>query len=329
MRVLVTGGNGFIGSHTARALLDAGHQVRVMYQRGTDLHRLEGLDAEALEGDLRQPESLERACADQEVVLHLAGVVRDWGPWELFRQVNVEGTRQLTDAAVARGVRRLVFTSSLAVHRYVGIRDGDEAWPRDNHANPYAASKIACEDLLLRAHEQQRIEAVIVRPGVFPFGPGDQLAMPQLLRNRRAYRHVGGGRARLCTAYAPNLAQGLVRCAEVQRAAGEAYVIADNETPSWRELMDGLFEGLDLPPPRASVPLGLALAAATAAEAWAAVSRKEPLINRYRVSLAGRDCVFTSRKARDQLGWSPGVPLQQALKHTVDWLGEHPELWRD
>ena len=327
MKMLVTGGNGFIGSHLVRELVARGHAVRVMYQPGTDLDRLDGLDVEALEGDLRDDHSLARLCRGQEVVLHLAAVVMDWGPWELFREVNVNGTRNLITAAISEEVRRLVFVSSVAIHRYVGISAGDETWPRDNLTNPYAASKISCEDMLLRAHREGRLEAVIARPGVFPFGIGDRLALPELLRNHGAYVHVAGGRARLCTAYAPNFAEGLALCAEVQRAAGQVYVIADDETPTWREVTDHLFSGVGLPPARRSVPLTVAMTAALAAEAWAKISRKPPLINRYRVSLAGRDCVFGSRKAKDELGWRPRVGLDEALDVTIEWLDQNRELW--
>jgi nucleoside-diphosphate-sugar epimerase len=320
MRVLVTGGNGFLGSHLVRCLAAWGHEVRVLAQEGTDTQRIDDVDADVIRGDLLRPERLEQACAGCEVVLHLAGVVQDWGPVELFQRVNVGGTRNVLEAAVAQGVRRMVFTSSLAVHRYVGIAAGDETWPRDNHRHPYGASKIACEDLLLGAHAARRIEAVVVRPGVFPFGPGDRLALPELIRNHRRYLHVAGGQARLCTAYAPNLAEGLALCGTVPRAAGEVYVIADDETPTWRGLIERLFAGVGLVAPERGVPLWAAMAAATAAEGVSAFSRKPPLINRYRVALAGRDCVFTSAKAKTQLGYRPRVGLEEALERTCAWL---------
>ena len=327
MRALVTGGNGFLGSHLVRALTEQGHQVRVLYQEGTDHDRLAGLDPapELTAGDLLDPPGLALACRGCDVVFHLAGVVQDWGPVELFQRVNVGGTANLLRAAVQERVRRLVFTSSLAVHRYVGITDGDEAWPRDNIAHPYGASKIACEDLLLKAHAAGDIEAVVVRPGVVPFGTGDRLSLPELCRHHRAYRHVAGGRARFCTAFAPDLATGLLACAEVPHAAGEVYIIGGDETPSWREFMDILFEGVGLTPPRRSVPLGLALTGAVAAEAWARISGRPPLINRYRVALAGRDCVFSNRKVREHLGWSPATPLAEAMEQTIRWLNGYLE----
>lgn len=328
MRALVTGGNGFLGSHLCRALLEAGWEVRVLVQPGTDTERLEGLPLHCLPGDLLAPHSLERACAGVRVVFHLAGVVADWGPAELFWRVNVGGTRTLLAAAARAGAQRLVFVSSLAVHRYVGISDGDESWPRDNTDHPYGASKIACEDLLLKAHARGELETVVVRPGVVPFGPGDRLSLPGLLRHHRRYLHVAGGRARFCTAYAPNLAEGLLRCAEVGRAGGQVYVLADPKAPSWRTFVGRLFEGVGLPRPEGSVPLHLALAGARLAEAMARARGREPLINRYRVNLVGRPCVFHAHKAAAELGYRPPVGLDAALEQTIAWLrGPGRALW--
>lgn len=323
MRALVTGGNGFLGSVLAGRLVEQGHKVRALYQAGTDLDRLQGLDLETQEGDLLDADSLRQACAGQEVVFHLAGVVQDWGPRALFESVNVGGTRNLLQGAVEQGVRRIVFTSSLAVHRYVGIPDGDESWPRDNTAQPYGASKIACEDLLLQANGEGRVEAVVVRPGVVPFGPHDRLSLPELVRNHRKYAHVSQGKARLCTAFAPNLADGLLRCAEVPGAAGQVYVIADDETPSWGEFINALYVGMGLPEPTRSYPLWAAMTAATLAEAWSGISRKPPMINRYRVALVARDCVFSNRKAKEELGWRPALPLSESLPRTIQWLKQY------
>ena len=96
--------------------------------------------------------------------------------------------------------------------------------------------------------------------------------------------------------------------------------MADVETPSWRELWERLFARAGLPPPRRSVPFWAAMAAATAAEAWAALSSTAPLLTRYRVALTGRDFVFSSAKARRELGWNPRIDLGRALAITADWL---------
>jgi nucleoside-diphosphate-sugar epimerase len=106
----------------------------------------------------------------------------------------------------------------------------------------------------------------------------------------------------------------------VPAAAGQVYVLADHQTPSWARFVGDLFEGLGLPRPTRSFPRWAALSAAALGEAWARLSRRPPLLTRYRVDLVSRDCVFRSRKAHRELGWRPEVPPDRALDETVAWL---------
>lgn len=322
MRVLVTGGNGFIGSHVVRRLREAGHDVRVLAQPGTSLQTIVGMGAQVLWGDLRVPGSLLAATDGMEVVCHLAARVGDHGPASEFIASNAIGTRHLVDAASRSGVRRVVLVSSLAVHRLRGrgIADGDEDRPRDNRALPYALSKILAEDELMRAHASGAVEGVIVRPGLFPFGPHDRTSFLPLVRDLDRYAHVNGGRAVFCTAYAENLAHGIALAAEHRAAPGRAYVVADGERPTWRVFMDRVCDLLGRPRVRRAIPLGAALVAASACEAWAALAGRPPLLTRYRVRVAGLDCWFSERRARDELGYAPLVDLDEGLRRTVAWV---------
>ncbi len=322
MRVLVTGGNGFIGSHVVRRLREAGHDVRVLAQPGTSLRAIEDTGARVLWGDLRVPHSLLAATDGVEVVCHLAARVGDHGPASEYFEVNAVGTRRLVEAARRTGVRRVVLVSTLAVHRLHGrgIADGDEDRPRDHVAMPYARSKILAEDEVMRAHAAGHVEGVVVRPGLFPFGAHDRTTFLPLVRHLDRYAHVNGGRAVFCTAYAENLAHGIALAAEHPAAAGRVYVIADEGRPTWRDLMDRVCDLLRRPRIRRSIPLGPALAAAAACEAWSALTGRPPLLTRYRVRVAGLHCWFSSRRARDELGYSPLVDLDEGLRRTVAWV---------
>ncbi len=322
MNVLVTGGNGFIGSHVVRRLREAGHQVRVLAQPGTSLQAIMDTEAWVLWGDLRVPGSLLAATDGIEVVCHLAARVGDHGPASEYLEINATGTRNLVDAARRSGVRRVVLVSSLAVHRLRGrgIPDGDEHRPRDNVAMPYALSKVLAEDEVMRAHAAGYVEGVVVRPGLFPFGPHDRTSFLPLVRNLDRYAHVNGGRAVFCTAYAENLAHGIALAVEHHAAAGKTYVIADDERPTWRDFIALLCDLLGRPRLRRSIPLGPALVAATASEAWSVLTGRPPLLTRYRVRVAGLDCWFSSRRARDELGYAPLVGLEEGLRRTVAWV---------
>ncbi len=322
MKVLVTGGNGFIGSHVVRRLRAAGHEVRVLVLPGTSLLPISGLDVQVVWGDLRVPRSLLSAAERMDVVCHLAARVGDYGPASEFIAVNATGTRNLLEAARRAGVRRVVLVSSLAVHRLraPGIRHGDESYPRDNVEMPYALSKIMAEDEVLRAHAAGAVEGVIVRPGLFPFGPHDRTSFLPLVRQLDRYAHVNGGRAVFCAAYAENLAHGIALAAEHPAAPGRIYVVADDERPTWSDFIAVLCDLLGRPRVNRSIPFALAWAAASANEAWAALTGRPPLLTRYRVRVAGLDCWFSSRRARDELGYAPLVSLEEGLKRSVAWV---------
>lgn len=323
MRALVTGANGFIGSHLVKALVDRGHRVRGMVQPGTPIDSLEGVDVELVDGDLRSASQLGQACADQEVIFHLAAIPSDWAPARLIHAVNVEGTRRLLEAATGAGCRRLVLMSSLAVHRSTGHRDATEDTPRDRTQLPYAASKIACEDLCAAAQRGGRLETVILRPGLVPFGPGDRLATLELARVLRTGRLplIGGGRTAICTSYVENLVPGVALAGELDAAAGQTLILADDGHPTWANLFGAYARHLGAPPPRRSLPWALAQTAAVAVEGvWGLLrlSRLPPL-TRYRVGLWRHDFHFSSDRAKRVLGYEPTISLEEGAKRTMDW----------
>lgn len=322
MKVLVTGGNGFIGSHVAGRLESAGHEVRVLAQDGTSLEPLEGIGAEVVRGDLMVPASVESAVKGTEVVFHLAALARDYGPAQDFLRVNLGGTRTVMAAAESAGVRRMVLVSSVAVHRLDrgGIPDGHEDLPRNNLSMPYALSKIRAEDALLEAHSQGRIEGVVIRPGLFPFGPQDRTSFLPLVRHLGSYRHVSGGRAVICYSYVENLAQGIALAGEVPEAAGGTYVISDGQRISWKDMMDRICDALGVPLIRRSVPYPLAWTAASLVETGSRILGRPPLLTRYRVKVAGRDCYFGCDRARRDLRYEPAISMEDGLRRTVEWL---------
>jgi nucleoside-diphosphate-sugar epimerase len=321
---LVTGANGFIGSNLVRLLLEKSWSVRSLVLRGTPLDVLEGLSTQILFGDILEPSTLETAARGVDVVFHLAALARDWGPPGPFLKVNVGGTRNVVEAAAAGGARRIVLVSSLAVHEYRGHRGAGEDAPLDCPADfHYGQSKIASEAILREAHEKGRVEGVVVRPGVFPFGPNDTTSFAKLAPalEKGFFAFVNGGEARLSTAYVENLCHGLLLAASSDRAAGKTYVIADDVEITWRELFALFCRELGVAAPRLSVPSPVAEAAAAAAEGMWTVFRpgKEPPLTRYRARVMARDLHFVSRKAKLELGYDPPVDLEEGIRRTVAW----------
>jgi nucleoside-diphosphate-sugar epimerase len=331
--VLVSGAHGFIGSHLVDELLAAGRAVRGLVSPWGTLERLADAQAagglEIVRADITEPQSLKGVCDGIEAVVHAAARVADWGRWDAFERVNVGGTKALLAEAARAGVRRFVLVSSVAVHRYSGFREADpRSQPRDGGAMPYARSKILAEDAVLAAGLKGEVggalggalEGVVVRPGLWPFGPRD----PNLARVAEALRRgalplVDGGRAVINTACVGNLVRGLRLAVERPEAAGQVYVISDDGAPSWRELMDELARLLGCPAPRRSVPGALAVPVAAAVEtAWRVLApRREPPLTRYRAGLMRRDVHFSIEAARRELGYEPTVGWREGLAASV------------
>jgi 2-alkyl-3-oxoalkanoate reductase len=325
MKVLVTGAHGFLGSHISEHLLAAGHQVRALVSPWGTIGNLGGiLEAQAFEvhrADLSREGALAGVCDGMDAVVHAAARVADWGPWDAFYQTNVVGTGRLLAEAARAGVRRFVLISSVAVHRYSGFRDADpRTVPRDNVSNAYAHSKIMAEDLV---REAGALEGVIVRPGLWPFGPRD----PNFRRVARALEQgllpmVGSGDSVINTAYAENLAFGVRLALERPEAAQRTYVIADEGMPTWRELLTELAQLLGERPPRLRLPGTPTKALARGVEVtWGALfPGNEPPVTRYRAGLMTHDVHFSIRHAVEELGYRPLTSWREGLRRTVGAL---------
>ena len=323
MYMAVTGANGFIGSHLCAALVQRGHRVRAIVQPGTPLDNLAGTDVEIAKADLRDASSLSPAVAHCEVVFHLAAFVSDHGPKQTFDEINVRGTRRLVEACVSRGVRRLVFMSSLAVHSYRGHSAGNEDTPRDQEVFEYGRSKRAGEEILERAWAARSVETVIVRPGLFPFGPRDRNGFARVAAMIESGRFpvVNGGRAVVCTSYVENLVDGVALVGEREDTAGRKYVISDGRRVSWRQILDSIAGALRVKCTYADVPAVLAYPVAVL---WEGVSGlffpdRDPTLTRYRVAVAARDLFFDAARARRELGYRPRIGFEDAIERTVAW----------
>ena len=324
MRVLVTGANGFIGSHVTETLVARGHRVRGLVQPGTPLENLDGVDVETVPGDVRDRDAMRRACQDQDAVVHLAAIPSDWAPAALIQAVNVGGTRHLVGAALGAGCRRLVLVSSLAVHDSRGHRDAREDRPRDREGLPYAESKRQAEDVVLDPRLRDRLESVVVRPGLVPFGPRDRLFSLQLCQVLRGplLPLINGGRTVLCTSYVENLAGGIALAAERPEAAYETLNLTDDGAPTWADFFGAFARELGASPRTPGLPWAPIHGVARLLEmVWGLAGlRAAPPLTRYRVDLMRYDFHFSSARAKRVLGYSPTVDLQEGVRRTVAWV---------
>src|SRR5579885_2235636 len=324
---LVTGATGFVGSAVARALLYAGHRVRVLARPRGDRRNLVDLPVAIAEGDLAQPDSLPRAVADCRYLFHVAADYRLWvpAPEPMFR-VNVAGTRALMEAALAAGVERIVYTSSVATLGLVADGVADETTPSrlDDMIGPYKRSKYLAEEAVRKLIAKRGLPAVIVNPST-PVGPGDIKPTPtgRVILEAARGRVPGYVETGLNIVHVEDVAVGELLAAEAGRI-GERYILGgDNLTLA--QILGEVARAAGRQPPRFKIPYGVALAAAAAAETTARITGREPFSTRDGVRMAKKKMYFSSAKAARELGYR-SRPAGAAIVDAVGWFAANGYL---
>ena len=325
MKTLVTGGTGFIGANVIRALLRRGAEIRALVRRGSDQRNLAGLDIELAYGDLRDPPSLAAALKGCDTVYHVAAVYALWTPdrQELYAS-NVAGTTNMLDAALAAGVQKLVYTSSVGT---IGLpkdgRPGTEETPLQpaELVADYKRSKYLAEREVL-AYAQRGLPLVIVNPS-FPVGPWDikptpsgQLIVNFLRGKIPAYVETG-----LNVVDVEDVALGHVLAAERGRP-GERYILGHRNL-TLAEVFRVLEAVSGVKAPRRRIPYGLAYVSACVSELVSrTITHRAPFVTLAGVRLSRKRMFFDAAKAVRELRL-PQTPIEEAFRKAVRWFREH------
>jgi ornithine--oxo-acid transaminase len=324
---LVTGASGFIGGHLAARLVRDGYQVRCLVRPTSDTSVLQGLDVELAVGDLTSAQSLARIVEHCRYVFHCGAMVSDWATPKEVSRVNVEGTRNLLTASAAASVRRVVHFSSTDVYGYPGGVEIDETYTATGFSNWYAHTKIAAEAEVRRAAATHGLDTVILRPSTV-YGPRSREVVLEVARAIRGGNMIliDNGRAIAGLCFVDNLVDAALLAMRDDGARGHAFNATDGIDVTWRQLADGLADGLGCARVRWSVPYRLAEGVGFSLEhGYRALRRAthlqtRPLISRQAVQVMGTSQSFSNRKAREQLAWEPRVDYATGLQATLDWL---------
>ncbi len=314
--VLVTGATGFVGSHLAERLVAEGARVRVLVRDPYKLIESLRDRVEVVIGDLLQPDCLVSATKDIDTVLHVAAWLGTPNSLKIAHAINVTATRQLAEAARANSVRRLVYTSSIAVYGPVSSGIVDETqphWP----VYAYGETKSLGERAALAA-QTDRFEVTILRPAMVYGARGSSwTTLPVELAKRGVPSLIGGGYGFSHPVYVENLIDAYLLAAECDGAIGEAFTISDGDVP-WREFF-GRYAAMAGHRAR-SIPAALAWLGATASEAASKITRRPPSISRPMLGFVTGQAQLSTAKAQRLLGWSPRYSLDEGLRRTEAWL---------
>src|SRR5258708_754685 len=341
MLAFVTGATGFLGSHVARVLAEQGAELRLLVRPTSDLRNIDDLKGDRVVGDLRDAGSISKVLSGCDVVFHVAAEYRLWvrDPGEMYRS-NVEGTRSLLEAARKQGVRRVVYTSSVATmgftsnHAAAELRSawtGEGARPHTStvadEESPvsladmighYKRSKFMAEQVAVAA-ARSGVDVVIVNPTT-PVGerdikptPTGRIVLDFLKRKFPAYVETG-----LNLVDATECARGHVQALEKGRA-GERYILG-GENLTLKQILDRLAAITGLKSPTLKLPYVFAFATGVVDEmVTGRLLGREPRATIDAVRMGRKMLFLSSAKAERELGWRT-VPVDGALRRSVDWF---------
>lgn len=322
MKLLVTGGGGFLGQALCRGLVERGHTV-TSFNRG-HYPELDGIGVMQLCGDLADGDAVMSAFASGfDAVFHNAAKAGAWGSYESYHSANVVGTRNVLDACRAHGIGRLVYTSTPSVtHRATHPVEGgtaDSIPYGTNFKAPYAATKAISEQAVLAANDAS-LATIALRPRLI-WGPGDAQILPRLVERARAgrLRVVGDGNNLVDTTFIDNAAQAhfdaFEHLAQGAACAGRAYFISNGEPLPMRELLNRLLHAAGAPQVDKSIPFPVAYAIGAACEGlWHALPLNgEPPMTRFLAEQLSTTHWYSMEPARRDFGYEPRVTMEQGF----------------
>jgi dihydroflavonol-4-reductase len=320
--VLVTGASGFVGSAVLRALLGRGLRLRASVRAGSPRTNLEGLDCEIVVADMTDPESMASAMTGVTWLFHVAADYRLWArdPDDIIR-ANLAGARTVMEAALAAGVERIVYTSSVATLRVGGadhIADETAPLAPGEAVGAYKESKVVAERLVEQMVAARGLPAVIVNPST-PIGPRDIKPTP----TGRIILEAAQGKipafvdTGLNLVHVDDVAQGHILALE-RGQIGERYILG-GQNATLAEMLGEIARIAGRKAPRLKLPRTPLYPLAWGAEAVAQITGKEPFVTRDALTMASHHMFFTSAKAEQALGYY-ARPYGQAIADALAWF---------
>lgn len=321
---LVTGANGFIGSHLVEELLARKYNVRCLVRPTSDIRWLNNLDLQIIRGSYEDDDSLNAAVLGVDYVFHLAGAVKTRRPFEFYR-ANTEATVKLAQIAVKAvpGLKRFVFSSSQAAVGPSPCLDKpkcelDECRP----VSDYGKSKLLAERELLKFSD--KLPLTIIRPPSV-YGPRDTEVFMYFQWINRGLALLPGIRKRYAhLIYVKDLVRGLAQAAESAETVGKTYFLAEDTAHSWQEISDAIAASLGKKHLKLPVPISMARFSAILSEAGAFIANKPTMFSQQKVNeMAQRYWTVSAEAAKMDFGFACEYELARGVEETANWYKEN------
>ena len=324
LKVLVTGGSGFLGKAIVKLLLERGDKVRSFAR--TLYPQLASIGVDVLCGDIADKDAVESACRGVDLVFHVAAKPPPWGNYKDYFNTNVKGTQNVIDACMLHNVAGLIYTSTPSV-----VFDGtdmegvDESIPYPERYNAfYPKTKAMAEQRVANASGKQ-LRTVVLRPHQI-WGPDDPHFVPGLIARAKGLKQIGNGKNLVDTTYIDNAADAHILAADKLQAnpaiSGNIYFISQGEPiPAW-DMINAILEAVGMEPVRGSVsyPMAWSIGAVLEFIYRTLHIQKEPRLTRFLVTAAAKSHWFDISAAKRDLGYEPRISTAEGLLRLQKWF---------
>ncbi len=322
--ILVTGANGFIGSNLVKRLVENGNTVTSMVRKTSDLTFLERIDTQIIYGDINDTVSLEKAVQGIDKVYHVAGLAADWGPYEIFEKINLQGTKNIANIAYKNNIKKLIYISTVAFHGF-GKTNMTEESEVSKNLIPYSKTKYLAEKWLWKFSNETGMPVTAVRPGNV-YGINDRTFISKyidaLLQGK--FMEVNKGKSKTCPVYIENLIDIITLTGNEEKANGQAFIATDGLDIDWHTFNTKLADALKIKLPKASIPYSIAM---PVARIYYGIHKtlgikSEPFLTPYRINNGGKDYHFSIQKLNKYFDYKPKIDIDEAMHRTVKWYNE-------
>jgi nucleoside-diphosphate-sugar epimerase len=319
VRVLVTGGTGFAGSHLVKRLHKMGMKVRLIVRDKAKCNIFNGLDLEVVQGDVTDMEAVDEAVKGVEKLFHIAAVYRTAGIQDkVYRNVHVRGTENLLEASIKHGVKRFVHCSTVGVHGHIANPPANENYPFQP-GDIYQKTKLEGELKAVQFGHETGLPVSVVRPCAI-YGPGDmRLYKLFKMASRRIVPILGPGTIYYHMVYIDDLVNAFLLASESEKAVGEAFIAGGAEIPTLNELIQVIASVQNYRPIKVHLPVKPFQWLGSICEKICIPLNIEPPIYRRRVDFFTKSRAFDIGKAARMIGFKPEVSLRDGIERTAAW----------
>lgn len=317
-KVFVTGASGLIGEILTDSLIDDGFEVIALIHNSNIKNRSH---LTIVQGDITRLDSFEKYLEGVTVIFHLAGVVTDWAPKNIYYDVHVKGTKNILAAAVKYGVKKIVYVSTIDIFAHEEFQLVSEETPHTHSSRPYRKSKLFAHNLVIEEATKGIIQAIIVCP-TWVYGPGDKIFVAEIIKQLRmnSFVFVGNKHNFVPLIYTNNLCRLMIDLSKINIQSNyEVFVVSDVNI-TWEQFITIICNKTGIKYPSISLPYFLSYIVGMMMEFYGYLTHKKerPLLTTTAVETIGRSIKANTRKISDFIQYNPHITFEEGLGKTID-----------